>query len=115
MTSEIGERPWGIYEVLTEAEGYKVKRITVVPGGRLSLQSHQNRTEHWVVVNGTATVTVGKTVRKVAVNEHVYIPLQTKHRLENYTNAPVVLIEVQSGAYLGEDDIIRYEDIYGRS
>ena len=114
MTSEIGERPWGIYEVLTEAEGYKVKRITVVPGGRLSLQSHKHRAEHWVVVTGTATVTVGKTVQKVSVNEHVHIPLQAKHRLENDTGAPLVLIEVQSGYYLGEDDIIRYEDIYER-
>ena len=114
MTGEIGERPWGLYEVLTEADGYKVKRITVAPGGRLSLQSHQHRAEHWVVVSGTATVTVGKTVRKVGVHEHVYIPLQAKHRLENDTSAPLVLIEVQSGSYLGEDDIIRYEDIYGR-
>jgi len=114
MTSEIGERPWGTYEVLTEADGYKVKRIMVVPGGRLSLQSHQKRAEHWVVVIGTATVTVGKTVQKVTVNEHVHIPLQAKHRLENFTDDPVVLIEVQSGLYLGEDDIIRYEDVYGR-
>ena len=114
MTGEISERPWGTFEVLTEAKGYKVKRIKVVPGGRLSLQSHQHREEHWVVVAGTATVTVGKTVQKVAVNEHIHIPLQTKHRLENDTSAPVVLIEVQSGSYLGEDDIIRYEDIYGR-
>ena len=114
MTGEIGERPWGVYEVLTEADGYKVKRLTVVPGGRLSLQTHEHRAEHWVVVTGTATVTVGKTVQKIAVNEHVHIPLQVKHRLENDTSAPVVLIEVQSGSYLGEDDIIRYEDIYGR-
>ena len=114
MTSEIGERPWGTYEVLTESDGYKVKRITVIPGGRLSLQSHQHRAEHWVVVTGTPTVTVEENVQKVAVNEHVYIPLQAKHRLENYTDDLVVLIEVQSGLYLGEDDIIRYEDIYGR-
>ena len=115
MTGEIGERPWGKYEVLTESEGYKVKRITVIPGGRLSLQSHEHRAEHWVVVSGTATVTVDDTVQSVAVNEHVHIPLQAKHRLENDTQTPVVLIEVQSGSYLGEDDIVRYEDIYGRS
>ena len=115
MTGEIGERPWGKYEVLAESEGYKVKRITVVPGGRLSLQSHEHRAEHWVVVSGTATVTVDDTVLKRAVNEHVHIPLQAKHRLENDTQAPVVLIEVQSGSYLGEDDIVRYDDIYGRS
>ena len=114
MTGEIVKRPWGSYEVLTESDGYKVKRITVVPGGRLSLQSHQHRAENWVVVTGTATVTVGENVQKVAVNEHVYIPLQARHRLENYTDDLVVLIEVQSGLYLGEDDIIRYEDIYGR-
>ena len=114
MTVEIGERPWGTYEVLTESDGYKVKRITVVPGGRLSLQSHQHRAEHWVVVTGIATVTVGENVREVAMNEHAHIPLQVKHRLENYTDDLVVLIEVQSGLYLGEDDIKRYEDIYGR-
>ena len=114
MTVEIGERPWGTYEVLTESDGYKVKRITVVPGGRLSLQSHQHRSEHWVVVTGIATVTVGENVREVAMNEHVHIPLQAKHRLENYTDDLVVLIEVQSGLYLGEDDIKRYDDIYGR-
>ena len=114
MTVEIGERPWGTYEVLTESDGYKVKQITVVPGGRLSLQSHQHRAEHWVVVSGTATVTVGENVREVEVNKHVHIPLQAKHRLENYTDDLVVLIEVQSGLYLGEDDIKRYEDIYGR-
>ncbi|MEC7705309.1 MAG: phosphomannose isomerase type II C-terminal cupin domain, partial [Pseudomonadota bacterium] len=97
-----------------ESDGYKVKRITVVPGGRLSLQSHQHRAEHWVVVTGIATVTVGENVREVEVNKHVHIPLQAKHRLENYTDDLVVLIEVQSGLYLGEDDIKRYEDIYGR-
>ena len=114
MTVEIGERPWGTYEVLTESDGYKVKRIIVVPGGRLSLQSHQHRAEHWVVVTGIATVTVGENVQEVAMNEYVHIPLQVKHRLENYTDDLVVLIEVQSGLYLGEDDIVRYEDIYGR-
>ena len=114
MTVEIGERPWGTYEVLIESDSYKVKRITVVPGGRLSLQSHQHRAEHWVVVTGIATVTVGENVRKVAMNEHVHIPLQAKHRLENYTDDLVVLIEVQLGLYLGEDDIKRYDDIYGR-
>ena len=115
MIGEIGERPWGNYEVLDENDSYKVKRITVIPGGRLSLQSHQHRAEHWVVVNGTATVTVNETVQQVAVNQHIHIPLQAKHRLENDTDESVVLIEVQSGGYLGEDDIVRYEDIYGRS
>ncbi|EHI48017.1 mannose-6-phosphate isomerase [SAR116 cluster alpha proteobacterium HIMB100] len=115
MIGEIGERPWGKYEVLAERDGYKVKRITVVPGGRLSLQSHQHRAEHWVVVMGTATVTVDEAVLTVAATEHVHIPLQAKHRLENHTDLPVVLIEVQTGNYLGEDDIVRYDDIYGRS
>ena len=114
MTGEIGKRPWGTYEVLTESGGYKVKQITVVPGGRLSLQSHKHRAEHWVVVTGIAKVTVGENVQKVAMNEHVHISLQAKHRLENYTDDVVVLIEVQSGLYLGEDDIMRYEDVYGR-
>ena len=114
MNIEVAERPWGKYEVLAEQDGYKVKRITVLPGGRLSLQSHRHRAEHWVVVTGIATVTIGEIVQKVAVNEHVHIPLQAKHRLENFTDDLVVLIEVQSGLYLGEDDIIRYEDIYGR-
>ena len=114
MIGEISERPWGTYEVLAEADGYKVKRITVLPGGRLSLQSHQHRAEHWVVVTGIATVTVGDTVQQIAVNEHAHIPLQTRHRLENDTGELLVLIEVQSGAYLGEDDIFRYEDIYDR-
>ena len=115
MTVEIVERPWGTYEVLTESDGYKVKRITVVPGGRLSLQSHQHRAEHWVVVTGIATVTIEENIQRVGVNDHVYIPLWAKHRLENDTNAPIVLIEVQSGSYLGEDDIFRYDDVYGRS
>ena len=115
MTGEIVERPWGKYEVLTESEGYKVKRISVVPGGQLSLQSHQHRAEHWVVVAGIATVTLGEVVQKVVVNEHVYVPPKVKHRLENATRQPLVLIEVQSGSYLGEDDILRFEDIYGRS
>ena len=114
MTGEIVKRPWGSYEVLTESDGYKVKRITVVPGGRLSLQSHQHRAENWVVVTGIATVTVEENVQKVAVKGHVHIPPQAQHRLENYTDDLVVLIEVQSGLYLGEDDIMRYEDIYGR-
>ena len=114
MIGEIGKRPWGTYEVLTESDGYKVKRISVVPGGQLSLQSHQHRAEHWVVVAGIATVTVGEVVQKVVENEHVYVPLKVKHRLENATRRPLVLIEVQSGLYLGEDDIKRYEDIYGR-
>ena len=115
MTTAVAERPWGKYEVLAEKDGYKVKRITVVPGGRLSLQSHKHRAEHWVVVTGIATVTIGEIVQKVSVNEHAHIPRHIKHRLENYTDESLVLIEVQLGLYLGEDDIIRHDDIYGRS
>ena len=115
MTTAIVERPWGKYEVLAEKDGYKVKRITVVPGGRLSLQSHRHRAEHWVVVTGVATVTIEEIVQKVSVNDHVHIPLHAKHRLENYTDDSLVLIEVQLGRYLGEDDIIRHDDIYRRS
>lgn len=114
MLDEVSERPWGKYEVLVQDDGYKVKRITVIPGGRLSLQSHLHRAEHWVVVAGIATVSVAEATFKVAVNEHVHIPVQTKHRLENDTDEPMILIEVQTGGYLGEDDIVRYDDIYGR-
>ena len=111
---EIGERPWGKYEVLTEDAGYKVKRITVNPGGRLSLQSHEHRAEHWVVVIGEAKITVDDDVMTKNPGEAVYIPLGAIHRLENETDMDMVLIEVQTGVYLGEDDIKRYEDIYGR-
>ena len=111
---EIGERPWGKYEVLVEAVGYKVKRITVTSGGRLSLQSHEHRAEHWVVVTGTAKVTVDNDVMMKEPGESVYIPLGAIHRLENETAADMILIEVQTGTYLGEDDIKRYDDIYGR-
>lgn len=108
------QRPWGSYTTLEMAEGYQVKSITVNPGGRLSLQSHKKRAEHWVVVRGKPTVTVDTQIREYAVNEHIYIPQEAKHRLENFTQELVVLVEVQVGNYLGEDDIIRYEDIYQR-
>ncbi|MCY6379633.1 mannose-1-phosphate guanylyltransferase/mannose-6-phosphate isomerase [Hoeflea prorocentri] len=108
------ERPWGHYETLSLGARFQVKRIVVKPGGRLSLQSHQHRAEHWVVVEGTATVVVGETVSMLSENESTYIPLGAVHRLENQGKVPLTLIEVQSGAYLGEDDITRYEDIYAR-
>jgi mannose-6-phosphate isomerase-like protein (cupin superfamily) len=92
-----------------------VKRIVVAPGGRLSLQKHRHRAEHWVVVAGEATVTVGTGVRTVGPSEHVHIPQGAVHRLENFGNVPVHLIEVQTGSYLGEDDIERLEDIYERA
>jgi mannose-1-phosphate guanylyltransferase/mannose-6-phosphate isomerase len=108
-------RPWGSYTVLEEdPEGFKLKRIEVAPGARLSLQSHAHRSEHWVVVSGTATVTNGDEVITVHKNQSTYIPIGTKHRLENLGNEPLHIVEIQVGEYLGEDDIKRYEDNYGR-
>jgi mannose-1-phosphate guanylyltransferase/mannose-6-phosphate isomerase len=107
-------RPWGWFETLALADRFQVKRIVVKPGGALSLQSHVHRAEHWIVVSGTAQVTVGEEVRLLSENQSVYVPLGAVHRLANPGKVPVVLIEVQTGAYLGEDDIIRYEDIYAR-
>ncbi|MET0240236.1 MAG: mannose-1-phosphate guanylyltransferase/mannose-6-phosphate isomerase [Sphingobium sp.] len=108
-------RPWGWFESLAIGDGFQVKRITVKPGQALSLQSHHHRAEHWIVVAGTAEVTIGDTVRLVAANESVYVPLGAVHRLSNPGKIPVEMIEVQTGSYLGEDDIIRYEDRYARS
>jgi len=108
-------RPWGNYTVLEEdPEGFKIKRIEVAPGARLSLQSHKQRSEHWVVVSGTATVTNGTQVITVQKNQSTYIPIGAKHRLENRGNEPLHIVEIQVGNYLGEDDIQRYEDHYGR-
>lgn len=108
-------RPWGSYTVLEEGEGYKIKRIVVNPGARLSLQMHHRRSEHWVVVAGTARVTCGEKVYDVPVHESTFIPLATKHRLENRGREPLQIIEVQNGDYLGEDDIARFDDDYGRT
>ncbi|MFV2037992.1 MAG: cupin domain-containing protein, partial [Paracoccaceae bacterium] len=108
-------RPWGWYETLCLSAGFQVKRIMVRPGGVLSLQSHEHRAEHWVVVVGTARVTVEGEVRLVDQNQSVYIPIGAVHRLENPGEKAMYLIEVQTGAYLGEDDITRYEDVYDRS
>jgi mannose-1-phosphate guanylyltransferase/mannose-6-phosphate isomerase len=108
-------RPWGWFETLILADRFQVKRIVVRPGASLSLQSHVHRAEHWVVVSGTAQVTVGETVQLLSENQSVYVPLGAVHRLANPGKVPVVLIEVQTGAYLGEDDIIRYEDAYARN
>ncbi|WP_306006825.1 mannose-1-phosphate guanylyltransferase/mannose-6-phosphate isomerase [Aquicoccus porphyridii] len=108
-------RPWGWFESLVLGDRFQVKRIVVHPGAALSLQSHTHRAEHWIVVSGTARVTVDDDVRLVSENQSVYVPLGARHRLENPGKLPMVLIEVQTGAYLGEDDIIRYEDVYARS
>jgi mannose-1-phosphate guanylyltransferase/mannose-6-phosphate isomerase len=108
-------RPWGWFESLVIGDRFQVKRIVVHPGAALSLQSHHHRSEHWIVVQGTARVTVDAEVRLVTENQSVYIPLGAVHRMENPGKVAMVLIEVQTGSYLGEDDIIRYEDIYARS
>ena len=107
-------RPWGTYTVLEEAPGFKIKRIEVKPGASLSLQMHHHRSEHWVVVSGTAKITNGDNEILIQANESTYIPAEQKHRLENPGLAPCVMIEVQCGSYLGEDDIVRFDDKYGR-
>lgn len=107
-------RPWGWFESLVVGDRFQVKRILVHPGAALSLQSHVHRSEHWIVVEGTAKVTVDDEVKLVTENQSVYIPLGAVHRMENPGKVPMVLIEVQTGAYVGEDDIIRYEDVYAR-
>jgi len=107
-------RPWGWFETLALGERFQVKRIVVEPGAALSLQSHVHRAEHWIVVSGTAKVTIDDSVQLVTENQSVYIPVGARHRLENPGKVPMVLIEVQTGVYLGEDDITRYEDVYAR-
>jgi mannose-1-phosphate guanylyltransferase/mannose-6-phosphate isomerase len=108
-------RPWGFYEGLIQGDRFQVKRIVVSPGAKLSLQKHFHRAEHWVVVNGSAIVTRDAEQVLLRENESIYLPLGCVHRLENPGKIPLTLIEVQSGAYLGEDDIVRIEDTYGRS
>jgi mannose-1-phosphate guanylyltransferase/mannose-6-phosphate isomerase len=107
-------RPWGSYEGIDEGSRFQVKRLTVKPGAQLSLQMHHHRAEHWVVVKGTARVTCGDQVFNLHENESTYIPMGEKHRLENPGNIPLEVIEIQSGSYLGEDDIVRFEDVYDR-
>mgnify|MGYP001236430856 CR=1 FL=1 len=111
---ETGERPWGTYTVLDESNNYKIKRIVVNPGERLSLQMHHHRSEHWIVVSGTAKVTCDNREYIVNINESTFIPLGMNHRLENPGIIPLTIIEVQSGEYLGEDDIVRFQDDYSR-
>ena len=107
-------RPWGFYESLDIGDQFQVKRIGVTPGAGLSLQLHHQRAEHWIVVKGTATVTRGDETFELQQNESTYIPVETRHRLQNLTDEPLEIIEVQSGDYLGEDDIVRFDDLYGR-
>ncbi len=108
-------RPWGYYEGIDSGDRFQVKRITVNPGGKLSLQMHHHRAEHWVVVSGTARVTCGEKISLLAENESTYIPIGMNHRLENPGKVPLHIIEVQSGSYLEEDDIVRFEDVYQRA
>jgi mannose-6-phosphate isomerase len=107
-------RPWGWYETVYEAPGHKIKRIGVHPGQQISLQLHHRRAEHWVVVVGTATVTVGEQVLQMQPGQHIDIALGAVHRLANVGTGPVEILEVQFGDYLGEDDIVRLQDDYGR-
>jgi mannose-1-phosphate guanylyltransferase/mannose-6-phosphate isomerase len=109
------QRPWGSYTILEEGQGFKVKRVTVHPGGRLSLQLHHQRSEHWVVIAGTARVTRNEEIFDLQVGMSTAIPVETKHRLENPGKQTLHLIEVQNGPYLGEDDIVRFKDDYGRN
>ncbi len=108
------DRPWGSYTVLDEKPGNKIKRIVVQPGEKLSLQLHHHRSEHWVVTRGTAKVTVGDQVMEIAENESIFVPKKTRHRLENPGTEPLEIVEVQVGTYVGEDDIVRFDDVYGR-
>jgi mannose-1-phosphate guanylyltransferase/mannose-6-phosphate isomerase len=108
-------RPWGWYEGIDAGERFQVKRIMVKPGEQLSLQMHHHRAEHWIVVSGTAKVTCEEKVMMRSENQSAYIPLGARHRLENPGKMPLHMIEVQSGSYLGEDDIVRFEDIYKRT
>lgn len=107
-------RPWGSFDGVDKGDRYQVKRITVRPGAKLSMQLHYHRAEHWIVVKGTALVTRGDEQLLITENQSTYIPLGMKHRLENPGKTDLELIEVQSGCYLGEDDIVRFEDTYGR-
>jgi mannose-6-phosphate isomerase len=107
-------RPWGWFETVSEAAGHKIKRLGVLPGQQLSLQKHHQRSEHWVVVQGTASVTLGERVFDLHQGEHCDIALGQVHRIANLTQDPVEIVEVQFGSYLGEDDIVRLQDDYGR-
>ena len=112
---ETDRRPWGSYTVLDDGPTFKVKRIEVLPGRRLSYQRHARRSEHWFIVHGTAVVTLDGERREVASGDAVDVPVGTDHRIENVSDAPVVFVEVQHGDYFGEDDIVRLEDDYGRA
>lgn len=111
---KVCSRPWGAYQVLDKGPGFQVKRLEIFSGQCLSLQKHFKRSEHWTVVKGQPTVTLGHQVQELQVNDSIYIPAQMIHRLANKTAESVIVIEVQTGSYFGEDDIFRLEDVYGR-
>ena len=108
-------RPWGTWEVLDAGEGFCVKRIKVLPHSMLSLQSHNFRSEHWIIIKGKAVVTLGEDKLTKKLNDAIYIPVKTKHRIQNDTESDMEFIEIQAGENLDEEDIVRYEDIYGRA
>lgn len=110
-----GTRPWGCWTVLGEGEGYKVKRIEVNPGHRLSLQRHAHRSEHWIVVAGTAKINIDERTSFIDTQESTFVPAGVVHRIENPGPDLLIIIEIQNGCYLGEDDIVRFQDDYGRS
>ena len=112
--NSIVQKPWGSYRILEQGKNHLIKNILVKPGGKLSLQSHEHRSEHWVIVGGIGMVTINETVKYLNSNEGVFIPKQVKHRLENNKKEDLIIVEVQYGNILREDDIIRYEDIYNR-
>ena len=112
--NSITKKPWGYFEILELGNKFLIKKIIVKPGGILSLQSHKHRSEHWVVVEGKAEVYVAQKKKLLVEGESIYVPLGAVHRLKNSSQFPTLLIEVQTGSYLGEDDIVRYDDIYAR-
>jgi mannose-6-phosphate isomerase len=118
MNNEIGKiytRPWGTYQTIALTDNYQVKILTINPNGHLSLQKHSKCSEHWTIVKGDPTITIDETVKTYPVNSHIFIPVGAAHRIENVTATPAVIIEVQIGPYLGEDDIIKIPDVYGRA
>ena len=112
--ASIVSKPWGFYQVIEEGEKYKIKRIVINPGGKLSLQNHQHRSEHWVVVKGEAEVTIENNITVLNLNEYIFIPHKAKHRLANNSFEDLIIIEIWYGDNLSEEDIIRFEDIYKR-
>ena len=113
--NSIVQKPWGSFKILEQGKNHLIKNIIVKPGGKLSLQSHDHRSEHWIVVEGTAKVTINELVKILKFNENVFIPKGAKHRLENHGKEDLKIVEVQYGNTLREDDIVRYEDIYSRN